>query len=148
MGKPVEIVASLTADAVAKLKASKDAEKYQSLPDEGKEVKFQYDFGDNTEESVAIFTDNVCRSMIVGHIKFTIQSIARSMLKAGKTEEEIRAHFFNARSGENVYKPGEYTGRKSGVEKEHDRIIKLSPEVKAKEIAKLQEMLAGLEKGK
>lgn len=148
MGKPQKITAALTPDAVAKLKEGKESEKYQGLPDEGLQCEFQYDFGDNTNESVKIFTDAVCRSMIVGHIKFTIQSIARTKLKAGATAKEIQAFFYDPSTEKNVYKPGEYTGRKSGVEKEHDRIEKLDPDTKAKEIAKLQEMLAGLQKGK
>ena len=146
MGKPQSITASLTADAVKKLKAGKEGEKYTNLPDEGLQCEFQYDFGDNTQESIKIFTDTVCRSMIVGHIKFTIQSIARTKLKAGASAKAIQAFFYDPATETNVYKPGEYTGRKSSVEKEHDRIEKMSPESKQKEIEALKVMLAGLEK--
>ncbi len=143
MGKPNTIKASLTPDAVEKLKAGKEGEKYAEL--EARETEFQFDFGDDTEEAVAIFGDNVVRSYIVGHCSFTLQGIARSLMKAGKTDEEIQAHFYDPATEMNVYRPGEYTGRKSAVEKEHDRIEKMSPEAKEKEIDALRAMLEGLE---
>ena len=146
MGKPQTIKASLTADAVTKLKGGKDGEKYQALPDEGLEVEFQYDFGDNNAEAVTLFGEPVVRSYIVGHCSFTIQGIARSMLKAGKSVKQIQAHFFDSATGKNVYKPGEYTGRKSAVEKEHDRILKLSPEKRDMEIAELERVLSRIKK--
>lgn len=147
MGKPQKITASLTPEAVEKLKAGKDGEKYTGLPDEGKETEFLYDFGDTTEESIAIFGDKVVRSYVVGHCLFTIQGIARSMMKAGKTEKQIQAFFFDEAIGKNVYLPSEYSGRKTAAEKEHDRIQKLSPERQAQEVAALKAMLKKLEKG-
>ncbi|KKN73985.1 hypothetical protein LCGC14_0395510 [marine sediment metagenome] len=146
MGKPQTIKASLTPDAVEKLKEGKDGEKYQSLPDEGLEVEFQYDFGDNNAEAVALFGEGVVRSYIVGHCSFTIQGIARSMLKAGRSAKQIRAHFFDESTGLNVYQPGEYTGRKTAVEKEHDRILKMSPEKRDAEITELEKVLARIKK--
>lgn len=126
-----EVKASLTPDRVAKLKVE-DEEKYGFLPDEGLEVTVEYDFGDDTQHAIELFTDKICLSMIQGHILFSLQGKIRNMLAAGKTFEEIQDALYDLDKNEHVWKPTEAAGRKSEVEKTKDKLSKMSPEARAR----------------
>jgi len=159
MSLVVNVKTSVTPDAVAKLKEKdaklKPAEQlYQKLPDEGIALSIDYDFGKNTEEAIKLFGDDICQSMIKGHIKFTLQGRVRSyalaLLAKGTPKEEVekqvRAKFFDPATGKNIWLPSLAGEKMSGTEKEYNRIKKISdPEAQKAEIAAIRANLAKLE---
>jgi len=138
-----KIEANLTAERVAKLKAE-DEKTYANLPDKGMSASIEFDYGDTVLDAVENFTEEVVMDWIEGHSKFTIQEKMRNMLAQGKTPEEIQLAFYNPETGEVTWKPQQAPERKSAVDKEKDRLTKLDPEKRDKEIAALRAMLAGL----
>ena len=147
------IGASLTKDKVASLK-NKDAEKYAPLPDEGTGIiEIQYELGDTPKEAGDIFGKDVVMSQLefgIGHaIQAKIRNRSAELLSQGKSipeaKEIIQAEIYNIETGEYVWKPGMAATRKSPLEKEKDRLSKLDPEKKEREIAALKAMLAEME---
>lgn len=134
------VKASLTKDRIASLK-KEDPEKYGRLPNEKVEAAVQYDFGSNPQEAATYFGADVVMRLLNFAISHPIQSKIRDMLSEGKTKAQIQAAIYDVANKKHVYKPGLAPSRKSAIEKEADRLKKLTPEERAKEKAKLLEML-------
>jgi len=140
MPKIEKVKASLTKDRVASLK-KEDAQKYGFLPAEGVEAEVQYDFGATPEEAAKYFGADVVMRLLNFAISHPIQSKIRDMLAEGKKVAEIQAAIYDVANKKHIYKPGLAGPRKSAVEKEADRLKKLTPEQRAKEKAALLQML-------
>jgi len=150
MSKP--IVSTLTAARVKSLK-KEDAEKYANLPDEGtRAVSINYPVPEDVISAAELFTEKTVLSLFIGHMAFTIQGKVRNQLISGLAEgknlddleKEIQNSFYDGEGNYN-WKPSDSPTRKSGAEKEKDRIAKLSPEQQAAEVTALKAMLASLE---
>lgn len=139
-----DVEASLTPERVEKLQAE-DTDKYGDLPEEGVAVSIQYDFGDTVEQAVEFFGEEICKSMIEGHIRFGLQGMIRNKLAEGKSPQQIQAEIFNVETGEHIYKPSKAGPKKSAVEKEKSRLMKLDPEARSRQKEELLKMLADME---
>lgn len=146
-----QVKASLTSDAVAKLK-KQDPTKYAKLPDAGTgDIHIDYPVGETVADLVKNFTEKVVRNQFLGHLKFTIQGKMRTrlvdLLAEGKSLQQavaqIQSEFFA--NNEYKWKPSDSPARQSAVEKEKKRISNLDPEKKAAEIAAIKKMLAELQ---
>ena len=131
-----KVTASLTPEAVEKLKASEEGQKgiFKHLSDGGTSVECDYDFGDDIEDMVERFGDEVCKNMIRGHIKFGLQGAMRRWLTEGLDADEIQEKVA-------AYLPGLSKPKKSAVEKERDRLSKLDPETREREKEALRALL-------
>ncbi len=150
-----KISASITAEKVTNFKnpeKTKNSKNYEKLPANGiPTFTIDYDFGENNAEAVKLFGEAVVRSMLIGHISFTIQGKARAQVakKVGsgvpiaQAIKEVQAGFHNGDG--NVWKPGMAPARKSSVEKERDRIKGLPPEQRKAAVEELMSMLGDLD---
>ena len=97
-----------------------------SLPKEDKSAVIEYDFGENVDEAVEKFGEEIVFAHFKGSAVIALQGRMRSLLKAGKNVvEELKE-----------WKPGIRTPGKSKVEKADELLAGLSEEEKAALLAK------------
>jgi hypothetical protein len=141
----MQVSATLTVDAIAKLKLNDKEGKHTYLNDKGESCTIEYNFGDSIDEMVAIFSEEVVTQMVIGHILFTLQGKMRSWLAAGKDEEEIQELLFDVDSNTHNWKPTLGGTRKSEEEKLETKLSKLSVPQRAAQIKAMQELLARMQ---
>ena len=143
-----KVTATLTAHRINKLKndekLNKDG-KFDSLPDSDLTATIVYDFGDDPMDAVEKFGERVVMSFITGHCLFGLQEKIRSLLQQGYSEDEIQDKIYNPNTNEHFWRPGEAPKRKSAIEKTADRLNKLDPEAREKEIEALRALLEQME---
>lgn len=61
--------------------------------DTGAEAKVTYDFGDNLQESVSLYGENVVHEMFVSQAKVRLQAGLRSCMDTGKDPVEFAANW-------------------------------------------------------
>jgi hypothetical protein len=142
-----KVTATLTAHRIGKLKNSdKNKEgKYDSLPDSNQTAEILYNFGDNVQDAVERFGEKVIMSFITGHCLFSLQERMRALMEQGLSDDEIQAKIYNPEEDTYVWKPGLAPARKSPVEKMADRLRKLDPMEREKQIAELEALLNQME---
>jgi len=143
-----KVTAVLTAHRIAKLKAdeklNKDG-KFDALPDTDISATITYDFGNDPMDAVDKFGEKVVMSFITGHCLFGLQEKIRSLLQQGLSEDEIQDKIYNVEDEEYVWKPGEAAPRKSAIDKIAERLNKLDPEARQREIDALRALLEQME---
>jgi len=134
----MKVSAALTTYQIKKLKEDDKENKFAHLSgDANVEAEIEYDFGGDIYAAIEKFGEEVIQNLVIGHMKFTIQAKIRDFLSEGKTQAEIQEYF-------TTWKPGVVT-RVPKIEKEKKRLLALDPDARAKEVAKLKEMLAAME---
>ena len=104
-------------------------------PKVDKEAKILVDLGDNLDDAVARFGEDVVFSNYQANVKITVQGGIRRYLEAGKTQEEIQSLFEG-------YKPGVTLERVvDPVAALASKFAKMSPEEQAQAFADLKAKL-------
>lgn len=94
----------------------------------GKSAEISYDFGDDLQEAISLFGEDVVFSLFKQSLTVWLQSAIRRYLAAGKDPSELA-----------TAKPGTLQRTKrSFVEKSKEKIETMSPE----EVAELEQLLA------
>ena len=93
--------------------------------EESAPVEFPYEFGDNISEAVSIFGEDVVWAHALRGLTVAVQGHARSMIKSGKAEDEIKAEM-------KKWKPGAPRVTKSAEDRAREQLEALPPEVRAK----------------
>ena len=89
--------------------------------EEGAEVTFNYEFGDSLEAAIEIFGKDIVWSYALRGLTIASQGHARSMIRAGKTADEIKTAL-------ETWKPGMPRISRSPEEKIKALLDKLTPE--------------------
>jgi hypothetical protein len=62
----------------------------ESNADGARTIDLEYDFGTNMDESIAKFSEEVIHASFVKQAKVVLQARVRDLMKAGKTDDEIK----------------------------------------------------------
>lgn len=99
--------------------------------EEAKSAEILYDFGDNIQESITLFGEDIVHKMFLNAAKISAQSIMRRMLKAGRTQEEIQRDMAEWKVGVSV-----------SVENEAVTVENISKRAAQLDAASLRELLS------
>lgn len=105
-----------------------------SAPSAGKKIEFMLDFGKDLNESLELYGEEVVHNRAVRSIKIEAQAAARSMLQAGKQEDDVVAYM------QDTWKPGEGTDSQTSL---INKFGSWSPEEQQAFLSQLQEKAQG-----